>query len=307
MGASGQKPDASAGAGATLLRPVQLIRVLLVELMADPLTLSLVVPAVAAAGAFALARHGRRRRRTYQVLAEHREALIAGRGPRLAGLPDPEALRAGFARDRILRVQSLLAPASLAELRRECEANRARAERSYIPGHKKGGTLSYEAVHRQAPACLAFYHAPALHDWLSRVVGERLVPTADHDQSSCSILYYDQAGDHIHWHYDYDFYRGRHFTVLLSLVNRAAQGGPSAGRLQQRHKGGPVVDWDTSENVLILFEGARLLHRASPVTQGDRRVMLSMTYTTDPRVHPLKELARRVKDTAYYGPRALID
>jgi hypothetical protein len=35
--------------------------------------------------------------------------------------------------------------------------------------------------------------------------------------------------------------------------------------------------------------------------------MLSMTFCTDPRIHPVKELARRVKDTAYYGPRALID
>jgi hypothetical protein len=32
-----------------------------------------------------------------------------------------------------------------------------------------------------------------------------------------------------------------------------------------------------------------------------------MTFCTDPRIHPLKELARRIKDTAYYGPRALID
>jgi hypothetical protein len=35
--------------------------------------------------------------------------------------------------------------------------------------------------------------------------------------------------------------------------------------------------------------------------------MLSMTLCTDPRIHPLKELVRRVKDTAYYGLRALID
>ena len=274
--------------------------------MADPLTLSLVVPA-AAAGAFALTRHGRRRRHTYRALAEHREALIAGREPRPAGLPDPAVLRAGFERDRILRVEALLAPESLAALRQECEANRSTAERSYIPGHKKGGTFSYEAIHRGAPACLAFYHAPALRDWLSAVVGETLEPTADHDQSSCSILYYDQAGDHINWHCDYDFYRGRHFTVLLSLINRSAQGGVSAGRLQQRTKVGQVIDWDTSEDVLILFEGARVLHRASPVGSGDRRVMLSMTFSTDPLIHPLKELARRVKDTAYYGPRALID
>lgn len=274
--------------------------------MVDPLTLSLAIPA-AAAGVFALSRHRRRRRHTYRALAEQREALIAGLEPRFGERPDPEALQARFERDRIIRVEGFSDPGYLAELRAECEANRGRAERSYIPRHKKGGTLSYEAIHRRAPACLALYHAPALRNWLSAVVGETLEPTADHDQSSCSILYYDQPGDHIHWHYDYDFYRGRHFTVLLSLVNRSAHGGISSGRLMQRTKAGEVVEWDTSENVLVLFEGARVFHRASPVAAGDQRIMLSMTFCTDPRIHPLKELARRVKDTAYYGLRALID
>jgi hypothetical protein len=274
--------------------------------MPELLTLALVIP-VAAAGAAVLTRRGRQRRRVYRELAERREMLIAGRGPKRQALSDPQGLRLAFERERILRVEGFLAPEGLAELREEARASRPRAERSFIPGHKKGGTLSYEAIHRHAPTCLAFYHAPALHEWLGAVVGERLRPTADHDQSSCSILYYDQPGDHIHWHYDYNFYRGRHFTVLLSLVNRSTDGGVSSGRLMQRTQAGEVIEWDTAENVLVVFEGARVFHRASPIAEGDERVMLSMTLCTDPGIHPLKELARRVKDTAYYGPRALID
>lgn len=274
--------------------------------MADLLTLSLAL-AAAAIGAVALTRHGRHRKRTYRELAARREALTAGRRPSLATLPAPENLRADFERERIIRVEGFLASESLAELRAEWRANRLRAVRSYIPRHKKGGTVSYEAIHRHAPACLALYHSPALRDWLGRVVGEPLQPTADHDQSACSILSYDQAGDHIQWHYDYNFYRGRHFTLLLSLVNRSADGGVSSGRLMQRRQFGEVTEWDSSENVLVLFEGARVHHRVSPVGAGDERVMLSMTLCTDPRIHPLKELVRRVKDTAYYGPRALID
>lgn len=119
-------------------------KALLADRMADPLTPSLVVPAAAAAGAFALTRYGWRQRQTYRALAEHREVLIAGREPRLAGLRDPEALRARFERGRIrriLRVEALLAPESLAALWQECEAIRASAERSYIQRRQKGGTL----------------------------------------------------------------------------------------------------------------------------------------------------------------------
>jgi hypothetical protein len=61
----------------------------------------------------------------------------------------------------------------------------------------------------------------------------------------------------------------------------------------RRTQDGEESAWDTSENVLAMFEGARVYHKASPVAQGDKRVMLSMTFSTDPRIHPLKELARR--------------
>ena len=49
---------------------------------------------------------------------------------------------------------------------------------------------------------------------------DTLVPTPLHDQSSCSVLVYEKPGDHIGWHYDHNFYKGRHFTVLIPIVNR---------------------------------------------------------------------------------------
>jgi hypothetical protein len=260
-----------------------------------------------AAGAAVLLRHRAMRTRLYRELAGRRATLMNAHEPGIRTPEDPTELSTAFLREGIVRVEGFLSPESLEELCVEVEINRHLAERSYIPGHKKGGTLSYEGIHRRAPACLAFYHSPLVRQWLSDVVGEPLMPTADHDQSSCSILFYDRPGDHIHWHYDYNFYRGRHFTVLLSLKNGAAGGGVSAGRLMQRRPGGEEVEWDTSENVLVMFEGARVFHRATPIAGGEERVMLSMTLCTDARIHPLRELARRIKDTAYYGPRALVD
>jgi hypothetical protein len=219
--------------------------------------------------------------------------------------PDPQQAAADFARDALARVGPVLAADSLAALAEECRANLSRAERSYIPTHKKGGTLSYERVHLFAPRSLAFYHSPELRAWVSQVVGQPVVPTADHDQSSCSILYYDQPGDHIHWHFDHNFYPGRHFTVLLSVVNRAGELGVSSGTLERRDADGQAVPVDTSENALVVFEGKRVRHRASPVEAGQTRIMLSMTFGTNPRIGWGWEMLRRVKDTAYFGPRAL--
>jgi hypothetical protein len=50
-----------------------------------------------------------------------------------------------------------------------------------------------------------------------------------------------EPGDHIGWHYDHNFYRGRHFTLLLTIVNtgRAAHG-LSHAVLQARVGGGEI-------------------------------------------------------------------
>jgi hypothetical protein len=179
------------------------------------------------------------------------------------------------------------------------------AERSYIPGHKAGGTVSYAALHTLAPELVAFYHSAELRRLCSQLVGAELVPTPINDQSSCSLLVYQRAGDHIGWHYDHDFYRGRHFTVLLTLVNeRHAQPGTSAARLEA-NLAGEVRVVPTPANSLVIFEGARVRHRVTRLGEDERRILLSMTFCTDPRASVLQGLLRRCKDTAYYGVRAL--
>jgi hypothetical protein len=50
-----------------------------------------------------------------------------------------------------------------------------------------------------------------------------------------------------------------------------------------------------------------VLHKVSPTSAGDTRIALSMTFNTDPRIGLLAELARRVKDTAFFGVKALLD
>jgi len=269
-------------------------------------SLVLVAPALLLA-ASAVRWHRGRRHELYRKLARKRASIVVAHAPIIASTTDPGSLRERFALDGLIRVGAFLTPESLAALKQECATCLAHVERSYLPGHKKGGTLSYEGVQRFAPASLAVYHSADLQRWLGEVVGEPLRATPDQDQSSCSLLYYTEPGDHINWHYDHNFYRGRHFTILLAVVNRSADGALSAGSLQRKSSSGDLLDVDTSENTLVIFEGARVLHRASPVAPGDRRVMLSMTLCTDPRNGVVAELARRIKDTAYFGFRALVD
>jgi hypothetical protein len=228
--------------------------------------------------------------------------IAAGESP-----ADAHLYAAEFATARLVSIEEFVSPTTLARLRDEALVGMPFFEHTYIPLHKKGNTLSYECILRQAPHLLGFYHDRAVQAWISAVTGVTVQATPVQDQSSLSVLCYKEAGDHIEWHYDHNFYRGRHFTVLLSLVNRSTAGGQSHSRLERQFADGTVRSIAMPENTLVIFEGNRVRHRATPTQAGDLRVVLTMTYCTDPRISRVKELARRVKDVAFYGIRALWD
>ena len=177
-------------------------------------------------------------------------------------------------------------------------------ERSYLPTHKKGGTVAYSVLRERAPALVDHYHSPGMRQLVSRIVGADVRPTPLHDESSCSVLFYEKPGDHINWHYDHNFYRGRHFTVLIPVVNRGCNGGLSAARLLAK-QGGRDVEVATPPNRMIIFEGAKVRHKVTPISEGERRAVWSMTYCADPRNSTFQGVARRVKDTAFFGLRSL--
>ncbi|MGE3875240.1 MAG: 2OG-Fe(II) oxygenase [Parvibaculaceae bacterium] len=178
-------------------------------------------------------------------------------------------------------------------------------ERSYLPAHKKGGTVAYETLARKAPSLVALYRSQDLQALISDIVKLRLETTPLHDQSSCSVLFYEKPGDHIGWHYDHNFYKGRHFTVLIPVINRGREpGGLSQARLVVRQNGRERVI-PTPPNAMIVFEGAKVRHKVTPIGEGEKRVIWSMTYCADPRNSAFQGMARRVKDTAFFGLRAL--
>ena len=178
-------------------------------------------------------------------------------------------------------------------------------ERSYLPTHKKGGTVAYETLERQVPRLVSLYRSESLRMLVSDIVGLKVEPTPEHDQSSCSVLFYEKPGDHIGWHYDHNFYRGRHFTVLIPIINRGREtNGLSQARLMARQDSHERVI-PTPPNAMIIFEGARVSHKVTPIGPGEKRVIWSMTFCADSRNSAFQGMARRVKDTAFFGLRAL--
>lgn len=205
---------------------------------------------------------------------------------------------------RLAMMDNILPPDDFVRLVGEVE-DLVETERSYLPAHKKGGTVAYETLERQAPNLVELYRSSELCSLVSDVVRLKVEATPLHDQSSCSVLFYEKPGDHIGWHYDHNFYRGRHFTVLVPMVNRGREpNGLSQARLMARQNGRDQII-PTPPNSMIVFEGARVRHKVTPIGEGERRLIWSMTFCADPRNSALQGVARRVKDTAFFGFRAL--
>ncbi|MFO1421319.1 MAG: hypothetical protein U1F59_10400 [Candidatus Competibacteraceae bacterium] len=256
-----------------------------------------------AAGVLAFIGLRLRKQHQYRQLQARQHVLVVQHGAGLK-LPDslPEALP-DF-RQHIAMVGEPL-PEPAFETLREAALRHRRTERSYFPTHKQGGTIAYEDLHRIAPEIVAFYQSDYLRRLCSAVIGEPVLPTPIHDQSSCSLLFYDRPRDHIGWHYDYNFYNGRHFTVLLPLVNHHQEEDRlSAAQLVIRQDDREVMI-PTPPNTLIVFEGARVFHKVTRLGENELRVILSMTFCTRPQTSALKGALRRLKDTAYFGVRAL--
>jgi hypothetical protein len=244
-----------------------------------------------------------RKRQHYRRLLARQRDLVTQYGAVL-NLPDHLPPTLPDFRRRIAVVPEPL-PAAAFDRLREAALRHDRTERSYFPTHKQGGTVAYEDLHDLAPEVVAFYQSDYLRRLCSALIGEPVVPTPINDQSSCSLLFYDRPRDHIGWHYDYNFYNGRHFTVLVPLINRhLREDRLSSAQLVIRQEGGEVTI-PTPPNTLIAFEGARVFHKVTRLEENELRVVLSMTFCTRPQASPLKSALRRFKDIAYFGVRAL--
>jgi hypothetical protein len=221
---------------------------------------------------------------------------------------DPEAIRAAYRRqNEFVHLPGFLPPSLIAALVGEVEAVRPAVHRSYIPRHKKGGSVSAYTLAARAPAIHALYREPALIDFLTMVTDRRLLPCPPGDPHACALYFYTEPGDHIGFHYDTSHYRGERFTVLVGLIEQS-----SSRLVCQLHRGVPgrePVDLSlkTDPGALVLFNGDKLWHAITPLGEGEERVSLTLEYVTDPSMSPLRRVVSNLKDAiAYFGLRTVL-
>ena len=193
----------------------------------------------------------------------------------------------------------------------EVELLRKNIFRNYVPGHKQGGSVSYYAIwneFHESSAIVALYRSPALRRFLSQIVKEELLLCPEHDPHSCALYYYTHPGDHIGYHYDMSYYKGKRYTVLMGLIERSER-----CRLVA-HLNKPGTKEEVSEQPipldpgsLVIFNGDKLWHAVTPLGPREERIVLTMQYVTNQEMGPFQRAFSNLKDAfAYFGPAALI-
>jgi len=226
---------------------------------------------------------------------------------RAVGALDVEAVRATYWRQNEFVYLERCLPASVIDaFLTEVDAVRPAIHRNYIPGHKKGGSVSAVTLAAAAPAILALYRSPAFLGFLQRVTGQALHHCPASDLHACALYFYTEPGDHIGFHYDTSYYKGTRYTVLVGLVERSSS--RLVGQPFKRDPGREPAEFRlaTEPGTLVLFNGDTLWHAITPLGENEERVSLTLEYVTDPAMNPIKRFFSNLKDAVgYFGFRAV--
>ena len=179
--------------------------------------------------------------------------------------------------------------------------------RNYIPGHKKGGSVSYYTVREKAPQFLDLYRSPAFVGFLTRLTNVSLTQCPTNDPHACALYYYTEAGDHIGFHYDTSYYKGARYTILMGLVDRSTQWQLVCGLFKDDPVKSPKrLELVTQPGDMVIFNGDKLWHAVTPLGEGEERIALTMEYVTNPDMGAFKRLYSNLKDSfAYFGLRTV--
>lgn len=231
------------------------------------------------------------------VVAEAVERAVAGL--------DVERLRREYWDQNEFLVIKQFLPRAFVEdtLVPQAQGVKGELNRNYIPGHKKGGSVSYYTVQEKAPRFLDLYRSDPFKSFLSGLVDAKLMFCPDDDPHSCALYYYTEPGDHIGFHYDTSYYKGARYTILMGLVDRSThcklvcelfKDDPSK---QPRH-----LELVTEPGDMVIFNGDKLWHAVTPLAEGEERIALTMEYVTNPDMNPIKRLYSNLKDSiGYFG------
>ena len=160
--------------------------------------------------------------------------------------------------------------------------------------NRSGITIATKTLSEYCPKLINLYKND-LCNFISRLTKLELQPTDLNYPTSCAIIIYEKEDDWINWHYDYNYYDGRFFTVLIPITNEL-----TCTKFQFKNPENSIVSLDLNKKG-ICFEGDFVFHRASKLCANQKRIMLSCQYVTSNNMSSINKLRIKLKDYAFIG------
>ena len=161
--------------------------------------------------------------------------------------------------------------------------------------NKSGVTISTINISKYSPNLINYYKKD-LCDIISKFINLKLYTTDLFLPTSCVLLIYENEGDWINWHYDYNYYNGRFFTVLIPITNDL-----TCTEFQFKNYKNEIKSINLTNNNSICFEGNYLYHRATKLCKNQKRILLSCQFVTNNNMSFINKLRIKLKDYAYIG------
>jgi hypothetical protein len=165
-------------------------------------------------------------------------------------------------------------------------------KRSTVPFWKSGRTIETATL----PRVVHEFYLETAVDVVRKKLGFDVFPTPLDLPTSCAVLVYDKDGDFINWHYDVNYFDGRFFTMIVPLTFDETC--TSFAYMNDSKKEEKL---DLPRGSAVLFEGERVFHMATKLCSGQTRVVLSMQFTTDPKMSGISnKIFHAIKDAVAF-------
>ena len=204
--------------------------------------------------------------------------------------------------DEFILIPDFISKGILTRMQLDSEKAKEDAHRSFIPKHKKGGSVPRPILKKKSFVLSSLYESIEILDFFNQLTGQDLNLCPDHDLHACALYLYTEEGDHIDYHFDTSYYNGDRYTALLGIINRSRS--LLEYELFHRRKGQRIIKDATliEPGTLVFFNGDKLRHRVTPAAAGDKGIVLTLEFVTDPEMALTKRFVSNMKDAiAYFG------
>ena len=123
--------------------------------------------------------------------------------------------------DEFIIIPNFLSEDIVAKMQLELEKIKEDVHRSYIPNHKKGGSIPRTTLKKKSPLFTSIYESEKIQEFFKQITDRDLFPCPGRDLHACALYLYTEEGDHIDYHFDTSYYNGDRYTALLGIINRS--------------------------------------------------------------------------------------